>query len=194
MINACRTFLIDRLRALTLLDGFTHPYFADTPEVPGNIFFEELPLDYLKDHEYAACCLPLQDRSKKNGKLIASRRTLLPLPKYDLTRRRYTRELIYRCLLYAPTAEDLWGDGFHTGLAEQLQQGIVAHKRIADSDKSCIRIEPQDLARPWDSGVELERKLRRSRLAIVRVLFSGGLQTIETQQIIPDITITPLVS
>jgi hypothetical protein len=157
------------------------------------VFFDDLPLDYLKDHDYAVCCLPLQDRSKKNGKLIGKTRTLGDQPKYTFTRRRFNRELMYRCLLYAPSATELWGDGTFIGLVEQLNQAMCEHKLIADTDNSAIRIEPQDLARPWDSGVELERKLRRPRLAILRVLFIGGQQTTETQQIATDVTITPLV-
>lgn len=105
----------------------------------------------------------------------------------------FTREVMFRCLLYGASADDLWVSAGGTGLVEQFLQGVAEHKVIGDSDDSAIRIEPQDCARPWDSGVEMERKLRRPRLAIVRVLFSGGVQTTTTLPIIPDITINPHV-
>lgn len=192
MIAACRTFITARLQEMRLPDGITAPYREADPGK--NIFFDELPLDFLKDNDYAVCCLQLQDRSKPYGKLIAKNRTLGAQPAYALTRRRFTREVIFRCMIYAPTAELLWEEVAYTGLVEQFNQAIAGHKVIADVDNSAIRIEPQDSARPWDTGVELGRKLRRPRLAIVRVLFSGGIQTTETQPIIPDITFVPQVS
>lgn len=195
MILACQTYLNARLTALVLPGTHTVPYIAVDPVIPANpvrnIFYDELPLDFLKDHDYAVSCLPLQDRSKRNGKLIAKSRILLPSPIYTLTRRRFNREILFRCLLYAKTADELWGSASGSGLVEQFQQALADHKLIADSDNSAIKIAPQDTARPWDSGVELERKLRRPRLAIVRVLFTGGLQTTTALPIIPDVTITP---
>lgn len=195
MMQACRTYLDERLAGLTLAGGLVKPFYPATPEVPAtNIYYDELPLDFLKDNDYAACCLPLQDRNKPYGKLIAKTRTLAPQPLYTLNRRRFTREIIFRCLLYAKTADDLWGTTGYIGLVEQFSQAVADNKFIADSDNSAIRIEPQDAARPWDSGVELERKLRRPRLAIVRVLFKGGIQTAKIQSIIPDFTLVPKVS
>jgi len=185
---ACRTYLTARLEALTLPGG-VHPYVAGDEDHPGNIFFEEIPLDFLKDNDYAACCLQLRDASTRHGKLIAKARNAGKTA-YTFTRRRYRREVTYRCLLYVAQAVELWGSGT-AGLVEQLQQSIAANKIIAGSDNSAIRIDPQDAARPWDSDVEQQRQLRRPRLAIVRVQFSGGIQVIEEMPIIPSVEIVP---
>jgi hypothetical protein len=208
MFIACQTFLTARLLELLLADGHTHPYRVDAPAVPdnpavpgnqgvpavqGNIFFDELPLDFLKDNDYAACCLPLQDRKKKYGKLIGKARILGEHPKYSLTRRRFERELTFRCLLWAPAAE-LWSNGTVTGLAEQFDQLVAQYKVIADADNSVIRLEPQDSVRPWDSNVELQKKLRQSPLAIVRIQFTGGLQKVTAVPIATEVTINPHVS
>lgn len=203
MIQGCETFLTARLKELTLLQGDSHPYsdgtLAPPPEgeepdpdaVPPakNIFFCELPLDFLKDHDYAACCLPLRDSNKKDGRLIAKERNE-EMTEMTLTRRRYSREILYRCLLYAASQDDLWESG---GMVEQFYQSIAKHKYIADADNSAIRIVPQDAARPWDAEEELNRKLRRPRLAIVRVQFTGGVQTTTTQPLIQTIEITPKI-
>jgi hypothetical protein len=205
VIIACRAYMNARLKEIVLQTGTT-PYSDGTlpppPEgeepdpdaVPParNIFFEDLPLDFLKDNDYAACCLELRDTSFRYGKLIDRKRNAEKTA-YTFTRRRFRRELIYRCLLYAKRADDLWGSTGTTGLVEQLLQGIANNKVIAASDNSAIRIEAPDTSRPWDTDVEMERKLRRPRLAIVRVQFTGGIQTAETLPLIPSVEIVPLV-
>lgn len=188
MMNACQKFLSDRLQELTRLDGLTRPYKGSAPGK--NIFFEDLPADFLKDNDYAVCCLPLRDNSKKHGKRIAMTRTLGASPRYDITTRRYQREITYRCLLYGPGVE-IWGDETHTGMAEQLGNLIARYRVIADDDNSSIRVDPQEIARPWDSDVEMDRKLRRPRLAIVRVLFTGGIQTSSAVPILTSINLVP---
>lgn len=205
-MQACRTFLTARLLELIVPGGAVHPYSdgllpplpegqAPDPEaVPPvkTIFFDELPVDFLKDNGYAVCCLPLQDRTRRHGKLIAKK---LDEEKTEqtLTRRRFRREILFRCLLYG-SAESLWGTDQYTGLVDQFSQGVANYRVIAAGDNSAISIEPSDAVRPWDSETEQDRKLRRPRLAIVRVQFSGGVQTTETQQLIRDVTLTPDVA
>lgn len=189
MMLACQTFLIARLQELTLRDGYTKPYRSADPGA--NIFFDELPLDFLKDNDFAACCLPLQDRNKKSGRMIARTRNAGNTA-YTLTRRRYQRDVMFRCLFYG-SADTLWGGDVFTGMVEQFTQAVANYRVIADADESAIRIEPQDTARPWDSETERDRKLRRPRMAIVRILFVGGLQTTTTIPIIPSVTINPHV-
>lgn len=186
MMAACRTYLAACLATLRVPGGHGAPYVAE------NVFFDELPRDWLKDHDYAVCCLPLQDRSKPGGRLIGKTRSLAPTPLYTLQRRRFRREIIFRCLMYAP-AGDLWGLAGETGLADQFQQAVANRKIIAASDNSAIKIEPQDAARPWSTDMELDRKLRRPRLAIVRVLFTGGIQTTTTLPIVTAIELTPVI-
>lgn len=190
MMPDCRTFLTARLEELLLGDGMTRPYRSAAPGA--NIFFDELPRDFLKDNDYAACCLPLQDRSRRSGKLIGQARTLGAAPKYTLTRRRYTREILFRCLLYGP-ADELWGSGANGGLVDRFLQGVARHRMIADSGNCAMLVDPHDAARPRDAGTELDRKLRRPRLAIVRIQFTGGIQTAADMPIIPSVTIVPLV-
>lgn len=190
MMGACRTFLTARLEELLLADGLTRPFRSADPG--GNIFFDELPRDFLKDNDFAVCCLPLQDRTTRLGKLIGRVRTLGAAPKYTLTRRRYTREILFRCLLHGP-ADDLWGRGAAAGLVDRFLVALAGHRVIAASDDSVIRVDPQEATRPWDSGIELDRKLRRPRLAIARVRFSGGIQTTADMPIIPSVEIVPLV-
>lgn len=193
MMQACQTYLTQHLATLLLADGQTRPYYPGTEQAPAtNIFFDELPLDFLKDNDYAVSCLLLQDRSKPNGKLINKSRDL-EAKTQTLQRRRFDREVVYRCLLYAKTAEDVWGAPGYVGMLEQLNQAIAENKWISGSDNAAIRVEPQDAARPWDTGVELDRKLRRPKLTIVRVLFSGGIQTTVTQDLIPSAQIVQIV-
>jgi len=194
MKAACIKYLTDRMEALLARDGETLPYrvAVSDDELPANLFFDELPLDFLKDNDWAACCLPLQDRTKKMGRLFA-RGLNEDKTEFTLTRRRFSREILFRCLIYAPTAVELWGDGEHVGLVDQLVQAVAEHKYIAAGDDSAIKVEPQDLARPFDSAVEQDRKLRRARLAIVRVLFTGGVQVTATLPVITSVEFVPSV-
>lgn len=188
MMRACQKFLSDRLEELTLLDGVTRPYLGSGPGK--NVFFEDLPTDFLKDNDFAACCLPLRDNSKKEGRRIAAQRILGARPQYDITTRRFQREITYRCLLYGG-GEELWGDEEHDGMAEQLSKAVARYRVIADDDDSAIRVEPQELARPWDSDVEMAKKVRRPRLAIVRIFFRGGIQTSSSMPILTGIELVP---
>lgn len=190
MILVCQTFLAARMQELLLPDGTTHPYI-DAPV--RNIFFDELPRDFLKDNDYAACCLPLRDTNKKSGRAIAKARNE-EKTELTITRRRYDRVILFRCLLYALHPDDLWGAGAYTGLVEQLLHGIADHKWIADSDNSAIQVTAQDQARPWNSDEEMDRKLNRPRLAIVRVEFAGGVQKTATQPLIKSVEITPKIA
>lgn len=190
MIATCQEFLATRLRELRLsndLPAFRYGVWIDPEDV--NVFFGELPRDYMKDHDLAAQCLPLQDRSQKDGRLIGRRRNS-SCTQYVFSRRRYRREVLYRVLLYAPRHEDLWGTPGYVGLVDQLKQAIAAAPRVlADADNNAIRVVLQDAVRPWDASVETARESRRPRLGIVRVEFSGGIHTTTTVPIIPSVEI-----
>lgn len=195
MIQACRQFLIARLQGLTLPDGYTKPFVRVEPN--RTLFFEDMPRDFLKDNDYAVACLPLIDRSRKNGRLIGKSRTMTPVTeaapeiwRQTLLRRRFSREIIFRILLFAP-ADDLYGTDSYIGLVEQFNQAIAEHHHILDTDNSIILIEPQDRARPWDNDTEMGRKLDRPPLGIVRVQFSGGTQTSRNEAMITNIEINP---
>lgn len=195
MKRACIQYLTERLEQLTGPDGVSLRYRAAADVVTGavqNTFFLDLPRDFLKDNDYAVCCLPLQDRIKPYGKLIGKQR-LADKSAVTLTRRRFTRDVLFRCLLYAPNDAELWGTANQVGMVDKFIQDVTEHKWLIAGDNSAIRVEPQEPTRPWDSAAEDDRKLRRPRLAIVRVLFSGGVQTQTTQAFIPSFTITPSV-
>ena len=193
MIQLCRQFLTDRLKDLLLPNG-TKPFkvaAVGPPVVAPTIFFEESPRDFLKDNDYAVCCLPLIDRNRHNGRLIGKSRDIVAKTE-TLLRRRFDREILFRCLLFAP-GDDLYGTANYTGLVEQLNQAVAEYHHILDADNSVIKIEPQDSARPWDSEQEQGRKLDRPPLGIVRVQFNGGIQTSRTRALIPSVTITPQI-
>lgn len=189
MMVACCTFLTARLEELILPDGITRPFRSLEPGE--NIFFDELPRDFLKDADYAVCCLPLQDRTKKSGRLISKVRALEPTPRYTITRRRYDREILFRCLMYAPAAE-LVGSAGGPGLADRFLASIAGYKVIADSAGNVITIETDESSRPWNAAAELDRKLLRPKLAIIRVRFTGGIDTVTEMPIIPSAQIVPL--
>lgn len=195
MMEAVKTFLSGALQGLLLPDGGTAPYREADPEVPGDpgtLFFEELPRDFLKDHDYAAQCLPLQDRKKPSGRLIGRQRNEAATA-YTFVRRRYRREILFRCFLYAERFEQLWGAPGYRGLVEQFEQAIAGTRVIADVGNNAIRIEPQDAVRPWGAEVQADRLRRRPHLAIVRVQFSGGIHTTAQVPIIQDVEIAPQV-
>ena len=187
MIEAIKIFLTACLTELALARLEADPY--QTGE-PGSIFFGDLPRDFLKDNDFAAQCLVLQDRKKRDGSLIRSARdaehTVL-----TLTRRRYRREVLHRCLLYAETYDDLWGS---EGLVEKFESAVAAGKWLSDSGGSAIRIELQESTRPWGSDIENDRSKRRPHLAIVRISFSGGIQIDSDLPIIQGVEITPTIT
>jgi len=188
MIPACRQFLSARLAELTLPDGYSRPFVAVEPG--RTIFFGDMPRDFLKDNDYAANCLPLIDRSRRFGRLTGRTRDLVART-ITLQRRKYSREILFRCLLFGP-ADELYGTSDRDGLMDRLQQSVAGYRKIsAIGDGSAIRIEPQDLVRPWDSETELGRKIDRPPLGIVRIQFVGGLQTASTIDLIPSVTINP---
>lgn len=164
-----KTFLTARLMALELSRNQAPPYRRET------IFFGDLPRDYLKDNDYAAQCLVLQDRLKRDGRLIGKAanagKTAL-----TLTRRRYRREILVRCLFYAATYEDLWGTPTRLGLVDQFEREMAKYKALADAGNNLVQVELQEAARPWNSDAEADRIKRRPHLAIVRIGFVGGLQ------------------
>jgi hypothetical protein len=183
MITTCEQFLRDRISALVLSDG-TRPYDA------GNIFFKELPRDYLKDNDFAGQCLRLKDRRQTDGRIIARVRNQAATH-YEFTRRRYRREALYRCLLYAARHEELWGEPGFSGLVDQFEQAAAQYRVLADADNRAVRIELNEAVRPWDSGVERDRRRNRPHLAIVRIEFCGGIHTTWSEPIIPSVEITP---
>lgn len=187
MMQSCRQFLTDRLQDLLLPDGYTRPFTLEPSSL--TIFFQELPRDFLKDNDYAVCCLPLIDRNRKNGKLIGKSRDTVAKTE-TLIRRRFNREIMFRCMLFAP-GDDLYGTAGFTGLMEQFNQAVAEYHHIASADNSVIMVEPQDCAISWDSEQEQGRKLDRPPLGIVRVQFSGGIQTSRTRSLITSVTIVP---
>lgn len=183
--------MIARLLELKLPGGAA-PYVGGDPATGGNIFAGELPRDFLKDHDLAAQFLALQDRRRWDGRLIGRQRDAAAL-KYVFTKRRFRREILMRCFLYAPRYADLWGEVGYTGLVEQLDQAIARFRVIADQENNAIRVEPEEAVRPWNSDTEADRQRRRPQLAILRVRFIGGIQTTAEVPIIPSVEITPQV-
>lgn len=196
MMDACRQFLIGVAESLVLPDGVTHPFRGADDEESGlkaNILFEELPLDYLKDNDFAICCLPLQDRLKPMGRRIARVRNQ-DATAYTNTWRRFSREILFRCLVYAPKWEQLWGATGYPGMVDQFQQTVAGTRIIAAGDNSAVRIVPQENVRPVDGQAEQNKKLRRSYLGIARVGFTGGIQVEKTDAIIQSFSIEPKIS
>lgn len=190
MMPAIKTFLTDCLASCWLPRLLVDPYREGEE---GSIFFGDLPRDFIKDKFFAAQCLVLQDRNKRNGSLIGSARNVTKTS-LKLTRRRYSREVLLRCLLYAETYDDLWGSEEVEGLVDQFKSAVAASKWLSDSTGSAIRIELQDGTRPWSSDIENDRIKRRPHLAIVRVSFSGGMQISSDLPIISGVEITPTIT
>lgn len=195
MIPAIKTFLIETLQMLVLQDGETPPYLPADPEVEGDlgtIFFGELPRDFLKDHDFAFQALALQDRKIKEGRLIGRVRNA-EATRYRFTRRRYRREILFRCFIYAPRYEDLFGEEGFIGLVDQFEQTVANTRVLADSGNNVIHVELQDAVRPWGSESEADRQKGRPNLAIIRLKFNGGVHTTEEIPIIQTVEITPAV-
>lgn len=194
MMPAIKIFLTGLFQDLLLPDGVTAPYLpADTLTVndPGTIFFGDLPRDFLKDHDFAVQCLILRDKKKKEGRLIGRQRDLAAT-EYTFTRRRYRRDLLVRCLFWAPRPEDLEGEDDYIGLVDQFEQAVIKTRVLADAGNNVIKIELQDsVVRPWDGETREDRPKRRPHLALVRIEFSGGRHTQETVPIIQSVEITP---
>jgi len=190
MKPACMTFLAARLEELTLSGGLIHPFSADDED--RTIFFRELPTDFLHDSDYAVCCLPLIDRTTKHGALVkASRDQETKL--LSTVRRRYKREIVFRCLIYG-AADELYGTENSVGLVDRFVAGVAQYHHIASSDNYAILVNPQDAAPPWDARTEMDRKLKKPALAIVRIQFQGGVQVTKTIPLIPSFTIVESVS
>jgi hypothetical protein len=111
-----------------------------------------------------------------------------------LTRRRYSRDVLLRCLLYAETYDDLWGSEDVEGLVDQFERAVAATKWLSDSGGSAIRVELQEATRPWGADIEADRIKRRPHLAIIRVSFKGGLQITKDLPIISGVEITPTIT
>jgi hypothetical protein len=190
MMPTIKTFLTDCLVGCWLPRLLVDPY-RDGED--GSIFFGDLPRDFLKDNSFAAQCLVLQDRKTRDGSLIDSARNVIHTS-LKLTRRRYRRELLFRCLLHAETYADLWGSEDVEGLVEQFERSVAARKWLSDSGGSAIRIELQDATRPWGADIEADRIKRRPHLAIIRVSFKGGLQITKDLPIISGVEITPTIT
>lgn len=190
MIETCQTFLADclsKLRQSNDLPAYRYGAVYASEEV--NVFFGELPRDYLKDHDLAVQCLLLQDRQKRSGRLIGRQRSA-DCSQYTFTRRRYRREVLYRVLLYAGRYEELCGGSGYIGLVDQLQQVITEAPRVlADAGNNAVRVTLQDTVRPWDSEIAGDRQKRRPLPAIMRIEFTGGIHTTTTTSIIPSVEI-----
>jgi len=185
MIEACKTFLSERLKEILLEDE--SPAYTD-----GIIFFGNMPRDFLKDNDYAANCLILHDRKKKDGAVISRARNV-ECTEYTFVRRRYLRTVLFRCFLHAENFDDLWGTAGFVGLVDQLEQKVAeADRVIADSGNNAVKVDLHDAVRPWSLDDEaLQRAKRRPYKAIVRVEFEGGIYTSWTEPIVPGVEITP---
>lgn len=185
MIEAAKSFLKLRLKEILIPDGVTPAYTDD------DIFFGNMTRDYLKDHDFAANCLILQDRKKKDGRLILKERNA-ENTYYTVTRRRFKRTVLFRCLLYAASYTDLWGEAGFTGFVDQFEQKVAeADRVIPDSQNRAIEINLHDAIRPWDADIALRQVKKRPHLAISRVEFTGGIYTTTSVPIIPSIEIAP---
>jgi hypothetical protein len=186
MIEVCQRYLFERFWDLVLPAGALPPYGEEST------FFGPLPRDFLKENDFAVQALLLQDRKKRDGRLIGRQRDA-DCRSYTLTRRRYRRELLYRVMLYTARFEDLWGEPGFIGLVDQLEQAVAGTRVLADSGNNAITVELQDAVRPWNSETESDRLRRRPHLAIVRIGFAGGIHTTEEIPIIPNVILTPQV-
>ena len=192
MIEACKQFLNDQIREL-------YGYEKVFPFEDGNIFFGPKPRDFLKDHQFAACCLVLHDKKKKDGSLVSSVRDEA-CEYYTRTRRRFERKIMFRVLLYADSFGDQWGqtdipglwdfEAFK-GLVDQLEQRIAEHKVIVDEFNNAVKIDLQDSLRPWDAEEARQSLKKRPLKAIVRVEFAGGIYVQKKVPIIGDVNIQP---
>ena len=101
MIEACKQFLIDRVKEIEDSDQ-GYPFGSD------NVFFSPLPRDFLKENSFAACFLVAMDKKKKNGRLMSNVRDL-ENNVFIKTYRRFERKIMVRCILYASSFEEHWG-------------------------------------------------------------------------------------
>ncbi len=179
MIESCRQFLRDRIAEL-LLPGGGRAYADEA------MFFGDMPRNWLKDHRYGANCLPLTDRKTRDGQIIARERNAAGTH-WVLTRRIYTRKILFRCFLHADALDDLRGNTGYVGLAEQFEQAVGGHRCIPDADGHAILVNLHDAARPWDADTARERVKQMPYKAIERVEFAGGIHRTTEIPIIPSI-------
>ena len=183
MIEACKHFLKEHLQELESVEGS----FAFTDE---NIFFGPRPRGFLKDHQFAACCLVLYDKKKKDGSLVANIRDE-ECKYYNRIRKRFERKIMFRIILYAGSFDNQWGFDAFKGLIDQLEQKIAEHKVIADELNNAVKIDLQDSIRPWDLEESRQMLKRRPHKAIARVEFIGGIYVQKKVPIIWDVDIQP---
>ena len=189
MIEACKQFLFDRLAEVVKTDG--NPAFTGASQGnPGNVFFGPMPRDFLKNNQYAACCLVLQDEKKKNGRLMSN---TLNADKTEFIRyyRTFVRQVLYRVILYAADFKDQWGESEFKGFIDQLEANTANHKIIADELSMAVGVELFDSIRPWDQEEARQAIRRRSHKAIARINFTGGIYMIVTIPAIRDVEIEP---
>lgn len=190
MIEACKQFLKDRILEI---EGDRQL----SPFEDGVIFFEPMPRDFLKTHQFAACCLVLHDKKKKDGSLVSNVRDEA-CEYYIRTRKRFSRKIMFRITLYAEGFGDQWGKedipglwdfDAYTGFIDQLEQKIAEHKVIADGCGNAVKIDLQDSIRPWNNEEAKQMLKRRPHKAIVRVEFTGGIYVQKKIPIIKDVDI-----
>lgn len=186
MIETCKTFLKARLQEV-LLEDETPAYTED------NIFFGNMDRDFLKPNDYAANCLILQDRKKRDGSIIVREKNEEETH-FNYRKRAYDRNALFRCFLYAKYFHELWGKTGFIGFVDQFEQKVAEHRYIADSGNNCILIDLHDAVRPWSEEVEEQRLLRRPHFAISRVEFQGGVYTAWSEPVIPSVEITPFAN
>jgi len=183
MIEACKEFITDRLLEIKKED--IEPAYSESA-----IFFGDMERDFLKDNDYAANCLILQDRKTRDGRITARVKDE-ENGQYDYTRRRYIRIALFRCFLYAKYFRELWGKTGFAGFVDQFEQAVAGHRYITDSDNNCIYVDLHDAVRPWTDEEEERRLLKGPHTAISRVEFHGGVYTKWSEPVIPSVEIVP---
>ena len=175
MIEACKQFLTDRIMGLAGVEQ-VGPFTKD------NIFFGPMSRDFLKTNQFAACCLVAMDKKKKSGRLMSNVRDL-EAGVFTRTWKRFERQLLVRCILYAESFDDHWGKktgvvwdfSAFKGFVDQLEADIAGYKVIADQLNNAVHIELEDSIRPWDLEESRQRLKKTPHKAIVRVEFTGGI-------------------
>ena len=167
-MHVCQTYLAAQIKDLAPYD--------DT-----NVFFEQLKRDFLKSQPYAALYDIARDEkkpvSRKVFRSVNADRTVC-----TYTIQRYQKRLTFRCFFWAPDKEEL------EDILKSFEQNISERKKIPDSQGIEIKVILDDVVRKPE---ERDRRLRRPELAIVRIVFEGGIFVERSNPIIQDVTIYP---
>jgi hypothetical protein len=149
-----------------------------------------MPRDFLKTHDFAACCLVHQDKKTPDGRLVANVRNA-ECTQYTRTYRVFKRKVLFRVVLFASEFRNAWGEMDFKGFIDQFDDGVAGVRTITDSLGVAVHIDLHDSIRPWNQE-EADRTIKRRGLkAIARVEFTGGVYRQTTVPIISDVEIEP---